>query len=228
VNVTDTGPGISAEQQAMLFVPFERLGAEHTPVEGTGIGLALSDRLAQAMGGSLSVDSQIGRGSTFTIHLPIAEGPVERYERLHPHTVPSPTRVNRSTAPTGGPWRILSIEDNAANLRLIERVFSNRTDVEVVAAIQGRLGIDLARNSQPAVVLLDLHLPDMPGAEVLAQLREDPLTRDIPVIVVSAEANHRQIERLLDAGATAYLTKPLDVHRLAETVDALLGERVDV
>jgi signal transduction histidine kinase/ActR/RegA family two-component response regulator len=227
LSVTDTGPGISDEQQELLFVPFERLGAEHTPVEGTGIGLALCDRLAQAMGGSLSVKSAIGRGSTFTVELPAAEGPVERFERMHPRAVPQPTRMNRAQPRAAAPWRLLSIEDNAANLRLIERVFANRTDVEVVAAIQGRLGLDLARNTQPAVVLLDLHLPDMPGWDVLAELREDPLTRDIPVVVVSADASHGQIQRLLQAGATAYLTKPLDVRRLAETVDSLLLDRVD-
>jgi signal transduction histidine kinase/ActR/RegA family two-component response regulator len=227
INVTDTGPGISAEQQALLFVPFERLGAEHTPVEGTGIGLALCERLAQAMSGSMSVESTVGLGSTFSIVLPLAEGPVERFERLQPQSVPSQTRINRATATVGGgPWRVLSIEDNAANLRLIERVFANRADIEIVAAIQGRLGIDIARNTQPAVILLDLHLPDMPGADVLERLRTDPLTRDIPVIIVSADASPRQIAHLLGVGATAYLTKPLDVHKLEETVDGLLQENV--
>ena len=225
INVSDTGPGITDEQRALLFVPFERLGAEHTPIEGTGIGLALSDRLVQAMGGSLSVESTIGRGSTFTIDLPTAEGPVERFERLNPTAVPEPVRVNH-VAPMrhdDSPRTVLYIEDNAANLRLIERVFTNRPDIEIVAAIQGRLGLDIARNNRPSVILLDLHLPDMPGAAVLDRLREDPLTARIPVVVVSADANQRQIQRLLESGATAYLTKPLDVHKLAETIDELLG-----
>ena len=120
---------------------------------------------------------------------------------------------------------VLYIEDNAANVRLVERVFAGRADIEILVATQGRLGLDLARTRHPAVVLLDLHLPDINGEQVLQQLRDDPATRMVPVIVLSADANYRQIQRLLEAGAVAYLTKPLDIHQLVDTVDELISER---
>jgi CheY-like chemotaxis protein len=120
---------------------------------------------------------------------------------------------------------VLYIEDNAANIRLVERIFAGRTDIKIVVATQGHLGLDLAREHQPAVVLLDLHLPDIDGEQVLRQLRDDALIRTAPVIVLSADANHRQIQRLLEGGAAAYLTKPLDIHQLVDTVDELISER---
>ena len=117
---------------------------------------------------------------------------------------------------------VLYIEDNAANLRLVERVFERRPDIRMVAATRGAIGLEMALLHQPAVVLLDLHLPDINGDEVLRQLRADARTEAIPVVMVSADANDRQIQRLLEAGAAAYLTKPLDIHHLIETVDAVI------
>lgn len=218
IAVTDTGIGIPAEKLGLLFVPFERLGAERTTVEGAGIGLALSLRLAEAMGGTISVDSVAGEGSTFWVELPIVEGPVERYERLDGSSdAEAPPATTRRS--------LLYIEDNLANLKLIERLLGNRTDLEILPAMQGRIGLGLARDHHPALILLDLHLPDMDGYEVLHELRDDPATASIPVIVVSADATHGQIQRLLAAGAAAYLTKPLDVRELLRLVDRLAGER---
>jgi CheY-like chemotaxis protein len=215
ISVADTGRGIPAERLGLLFTPFERLGAEDTDVEGTGIGLALSRRLAEAMGGRLLADSTLDQGSTFTVELPVVEGPVERYERLNDDQEPAPV-------PLDDRQRVLYIEDNLANLRLIERLLARRPDVEVVAAMHGSLGLELAREHQPAVVLLDLHLPDMGGDQVLQRLRDDPLTASIPVIIVSADATAGQIQRLLAAGATAYLTKPIDVPELTAVLDKVL------
>jgi signal transduction histidine kinase len=214
IKVRDTGPGIRPEHLDLLFTPFERLGAEHTAIEGSGIGLALSRRLAEALGGTLDVETVLGQGTTFWVELPVVEGPVERYERLNSH--------DALAKPASRPSRkILYIEDNISNLRLVERVLQRDGDVELVTAMQGRLGVELAREHQPAMILLDLHLPDVTGDEVLRQLRDDPHTSTIPVVVVSADATSRQIKRLLAEGASAYLTKPLDIAELRGLVDSL-------
>jgi PAS domain S-box-containing protein len=213
ISVTDTGHGISKEQQSKLFMPFERLDANQTEVEGTGIGLALARRLAEAMSGSLDATSTVGHGSTFTVELPAAEGPVERYERLSSSQVVGLPQSASPTRPT-----ILYIEDNVSNLKLIERVLARHADVELIAAMQGRIGLDLARLHKPDLVLLDLHLPDVAGDEVLLQLLEDPVTAAIPVVIVSADATPRQVQRLLSGGAAAYVTKPIDVQELLRVV----------
>jgi signal transduction histidine kinase/ActR/RegA family two-component response regulator len=217
IQVTDTGPGIPAEQFGLLFTPFERLGAERTTVEGTGIGLALSRRLAEVMSGTLDVESTVGRGSTFWVELPIVEGPVERVERLE----------QLHGAPTMGPMTevqpaVVHIEDNLSNVQLIERVLAQRPGVRLIPAMQGRLGVELARQHQPALVLLDLNLADLSGEDVLRMLRDDEATSRIPVAIVSADAMPRQVQRLLASGATAYLTKPIDVRELLALVDTAL------
>jgi CheY-like chemotaxis protein len=165
------------------------------------------------MGGTLTVTSIVGQGSIFSIELPRVEDPVGRYERLNGGDEPTPTvslNVDRS--------KLLHIEDNASNVKLVERILAGR-GVEVVVAMQGRLALELARQHQPALVLLDLHLPDMSGEEVLQRLREDPATSSIPVVIVSADATPGQVARLLSAGATAYLTKPLDVPDLIRVIN---------
>lgn len=216
ISVSDTGNGIPAERLGMLFTPFERLGAEETDVEGTGIGLALSRRLAEAMGGELVATSVLGSGSTFTVELPLVEGPVERYERLDERG------ADATATPADHRHRVLHIEDNAANLKLVERVFAQRDNVEVIAAMYGRLGLELAHEHRPVLILLDLHLPDMGGSDVLQRLRDDPVTASIPVAVVSADATTGQVQRLLAAGASAYLTKPIDVRELLGVLDDAL------
>lgn len=222
IEVTDTGPGIAHEQLDRLFVPFERLGAEYTSVEGTGIGLALSRQLAEAMGGSLGVETEMGRGSTFFVELPVAEGPVERLERLR--LAGSPDRVAEPSRPTS--HKVLYIEDNLANVSLVRRILSEREGVELVPAMQGRLGVELGREHRPDLVLLDLHLPDISGCEVLQQLREEPATNATPVVIVSADATPGQVQRLLNAGALAYLTKPIEVAALLALIDEhVLGSK---
>jgi CheY-like chemotaxis protein len=217
IAVTDSGPGISPEHFGMLFVPFERLGAEHGDIEGTGIGLALSRRLAEVMGGTLSCETAVGKGSTFLLELPLVEGPVERFVRLGP-TI---EQHDASASPTVK-QKFVYIEDNLSNLRLVERLLESRPHVELISAMQGRLGLELTREHLPAAVLLDLHLPDIDGSEVLRHLSEDPITSSIPVIIVSADATPTQVNRLLASGAYAYLTKPLDVRQLLDLLDQLL------
>jgi len=217
VQVTDTGPGIAPEHLELLFTPFERLGAERTTIEGTGIGLALSRRLAEVMGGTLGVESTPGRGSTFWVDFPQVEGPVDRLERLGEVGAQVPAR------PLPERLAVLHVEDNLANIQLVERVLAQRPGVRLIPAMQGRLGLELARQHRPVLVLLDLNLADVGGEEILRALRDDPLTATIPVVIVSADAMPRQVQRLLAAGATAYLTKPIDVRQLLEIVDRALA-----
>jgi signal transduction histidine kinase/ActR/RegA family two-component response regulator len=221
IQVTDTGPGIAPEHFGSLFTPFERLGAERTTVEGTGIGLALSHRLAEVMGGTLGVESTVGRGSTFWVDFKIVEGPVDRVERLG--HVGAAAAV--ALTPAGDLPAILHIEDNLSNIQLIERVLAQRPGVRLIPAMQGRLGVELARQHRPVLVLLDLNLADISGEDVLRMLRDDPATAHTPVAIISADAMPRQAQRMLAAGATAYLTKPIDVRQLLELVDASLASR---
>jgi len=220
VAVADTGPGIPAEMMGRLFLPFERLGAERTPVEGTGIGLSICKRLVELMGGHIGADSEMGRGSTFWVELEPAEAPQER---------PGPAAQGIPAAPagTGGDATVLYVEDNLSNLRLVERILARRPATRLVAATQGSLALELAREHRPELILLDVHLPDMEGDEVLQRLREDPETRDIPVVAVSAEATPRKIERFHAAGARAYLTKPLDLRQFLQVVDEILTETIE-
>lgn len=208
VGVTDTGPGIPAEKVPLLFTPFERLGAEQTAIEGTGLGLALSKNLVEAMGGRLVVDTMDGEGTTFWIELRAAdEVQVDPNEDVHD---PDERGSDDVTAVTKT-RRVLYVEDNLANLRLIERLLAGRSDVEVMSAMSGELGLDLACQHLPDLVLLDLGLPDLRGDEVLARLRRQPETADIPVIILSADATPGEIKRLMAAGAADYVTKPIDI-----------------
>jgi signal transduction histidine kinase/ActR/RegA family two-component response regulator len=213
IHVRDTGAGMSAEQLARLFEPFERLGAEHGEVEGTGLGLALSRRLAEAMAATLEVDSEPGRGSTFSIRL--ATTPA-----LDPV---ADEHGERAAVSIRGERKILYIEDNLANLRLVEIVLARYPGVTFLPAMQGTIGLDLAREHRPDIVLLDLHLPDLQGDKVLIRLKAEPATRETPVVVLSADASPGQIRRLREAGAAAFLTKPIDLHELLEVVGRWLG-----
>ncbi len=217
VRIEDTGPGIPADRADQLFTPFARLGAEQTEVEGTGLGLALSLRLAEAMGGDLLLESSGNAGSVFRLDLRPAEDPVSRAEdaSLAP------------AAPGEGPRRaarVLYIEDNLANLALVETFLMPRPEWQTIPALQGLVGLELAREHQPDLVLLDLHLPDMHGSEVLRRLRADPRTARIPVVVISADATHTAVQELVAAGADAYLTKPLDLDEFLRTLEQFLPE----
>lgn len=219
IEVTDTGPGIPTEQYGLLFTPFERLGAERSTIEGTGIGLALSRRLAEVMGATLDVESTVGRGSTFSVEFPIVEAPLERVERLDELGGTSVVTTNEAERAS-----VLHIEDNLSNIKLIERVLAQRPGMNLIPAVRGRLGLELARQHRPVLILLDLNLADISGEEVLRMLRDDPITAGIPVAIVSADAMPRQVQRMLAAGATAYLTKPIDVRDLLDLVDKAIEQ----
>ncbi len=213
VRVEDSGHGIPADRVDQLFMPFARLGAEQGDVEGTGLGLALSQRLCEAMGGTLTLESSGPAGSVFRLEIDAAEDPLRGLEETGSHPVPTAAHQDAT---------LLYVEDNLANLSLVETILLSRPGWRTLPALQGQLGVELAREHLPDVVLLDLHLPDIPGDEVLRRLRADPRTAGIPVVVVSADATPASLERLRAAGADAYLTKPLDVDEFLRAVERFL------
>lgn len=219
IAVTDTGHGLSPEAQAKLFVPFERLDAADSGIDGVGLGLALSRNLVEAMRGTLGVQSTVGTGSTFWIEL-------ERGDAVAVAETDGGPVSALSERTYGGERRVLYVEDTLANIRLIEAILHARPDVSLLPAMQGRLGLELAREHAPDLILLDIHLPDLDGDEVLARLKADVATSSIPVVILSADATDAQTRRLLAGGAAAYLTKPIEVGRLLETLDRHLADHV--
>ena len=218
ISVRDTGSGISAKDLPRLFHPFERLGVNQSEVEGTGIGLAISKRLAEAMGGTVSVESVENQGSTFSLELPIAAESIPSTEAQDTQTLPPVVEAVSEPAT----HTVLHIEDNPSNLTLVAEVLALRPQLTLISTMQGRSGLDMAREHHPDLILLDVHLPDLAGDVLLRELKEDPRTRDIPVVMVSADATPLRIQRLLDLGARAYLTKPLEVPMFLHTIDHAL------
>lgn len=215
IAVSDDGPGIPASLLERLFKPFERIGADQTGVEGTGLGLAHSKVLVERMGGRIGAESTVGLGSIFWLELRTADPSSD---------IPLPASEGESPADrpqTSG--SLLYIEDNPSNLRLVERALDHRPGIQLLSAMLGRVGLDLAREHRPDLIVLDLNLPDVAGERVLAELRADPLTMEIPVVILSADATRRQIDHLLALGARAYLTKPLDVRAFLSMLDDQLG-----
>jgi len=218
--VSDTGAGILPEDLPRLFTPFDRLGAERTGVEGAGLGLALCQRLMQAMRGTIGAESTPGQGSKFWIELASTASPIERV------TLPK-RNISESFKGTDAKKRtILYVEDNLSNLTLIEQVLAELPNVQLISSMQGQLGIELALRHVPDLILLDLHLPDVPGWDVLARLQNEAATREIPVVIISADATSRQLERLMAAGARAYLTKPLDVEEFFHVIKDIFAPQL--
>jgi len=217
IAVTDTGRGISQADLGRLFTPFERLDAAHAGFEGTGLGLALSRQLVHAMGGTTGVTSTPGQGSVFWVDLDLTQPPAIAHTALTRDTITA-TRAYTT------PMTVLYVEDMIENLRLVEQVLKQRPSITLIPAMLAGVALDLARQHHPDLVLLDLHLPDMPGEQVLARLRADPTTRATPVIVLSADATAHHKRQLLAAGADAYLTKPLNVRNFLHTIDQALGQ----
>jgi signal transduction histidine kinase/AmiR/NasT family two-component response regulator len=219
LTVRDTGPGIPGDQLDRLFLPFERLGAAESGIEGAGLGLAIVKRLVEAMDGAAGVESTVGLGSAFWIELPRAAAPTAD---LAAELVWLAPPVNGAG---GRAATVLYIEDNLPNLKLVEQALRLRPAITLLPAMQGTLGLELAQQHRPDLILLDLNLPDLQGDDVLARLQADASTADIPVVIISADATPRQVERLLAAGAHDYLTKPLQVRRLLELVDEALSRQ---
>jgi PAS domain S-box-containing protein len=217
VSVRDTGAGLPPDMLMQLFQPFNRLGQETKSEEGTGIGLVMSKRLVELMGGEIGVESTVGLGSVFWFELNSASAPQLPVDRAEP------TAQLTAQVQQGAPLRtLLYVEDNPANLMLIEQLVARRPDMRLLSAKDGNLGIQLARANQPEVILMDINLPGISGIEALKILREDPATAHIPVVALSANAMPRDIEKGLEAGFFRYLTKPIRVNEFMHTLDVAL------
>jgi len=217
ISVRDTGAGLTPEKLTQLFQPFNRLGQESSAEEGTGIGLVMSKRVVELMGGVIGVESTVGVGSVFWFELSTATAP-----QLAVNTA-EPTAVAEVQVQYGARLRtLLYVEDNPANLKLVEELIARRPDLRLLSAINGKLGIELARRNQPEVILMDINLPGMSGIEALKILREDPATAHIPVIAISANAMPRDVGKGLQAGFFWYLTKPIKVKEFTDALNVAL------
>lgn len=217
VSVKDTGAGLSQEQLHQLFQPFNRLGQEASTEEGTGIGLVVTKRLVGLMGGVIGVDSTVGKGSEFWIELFSADAPNLDAGEAEATPPIQPTVEN------GVPVRtLLYVEDNPANLKLVEQLIARRPDMRLLSAVDASHGIMLARTHRPEVILMDINLPGINGIEALTILRRGPRTSHIPVVALSANAIPRDIEKGLAAGVFRYLTKPIKVPEFMAALDLAL------
>ena len=215
ISVTDTGAGLSSEQMEQLFQPFNRLGQEGGAEEGTGIGLVVTKQLTELMGGAIGVQSDIGVGTTFWIELAASSEPV-----LEPAAFDAPLMPGASNG--AALKTLLYIEDNPANLSLVEQLIERRSDLKLLTAIDGHTGIQLAHTYQPDVILMDINLPGVSGFGCLKMLRDDAATAHIPVMALSANAMPRDIEKGVEAGFLRYLTKPINVVEFMSALDFAL------
>ncbi len=221
INVTDSGAGLSPEKLVQLFQPFNRLGQQEVGgVAGTGIGLVVTKRLVEVMGGVLGVESNAGAGSVFWFELISVPGPQLVFESA------AATINDESPVPVGVPlYTLLYVEDNQANMKLVEQIIARRPDIRLLTAVNGPLGVEVARSAQPTVILMDINLPGISGLRAMQILREDPSTAHIPVIAISANANPRDIEMSLAKGFFRYLTKPIKIKEFTDTLNAALELR---
>jgi PAS domain S-box-containing protein len=212
--VRDSGAGLTNDEMARLFQPFERLQAERSKVQGNGLGLAVTKHLMEAMGGAIGVESQPGAGSTFWIELPAFESAAA--------SGAAPDRTGAAAAEV----TVLYIDDNDENVLLVKQILASQSNVRLITAEEGATGIDLACQELPGLILLDLHLPGMPGLEVLSRLRSNPLTAAIPIVVLTADVTAETRRQVDEQGVEGWLAKPLHVGRFLETVQTLLGRSV--
>ena len=217
VDVRDTGHGIKTEDHDSLFQPFKRFG--DLSIEGSGLGLVVSRSFMNLMGGSIELTESTDQGSTFSLFFKTTSIALKK----------KGTDILADLGATPivqGTPKVLYIEDNLSNFRLLQLAFEEWGEIQLLSATRGDEGFELALKERPDLILLDLHLPDIPGYEVLKRLKADPLTKEIPVVVVSADAMTRQIKRLFEAGARDYLTKPIDLRKLGDVVRSVLEDRV--
>ena len=228
IEVKDNGFGISQDKLCRLFTPLDRLDADvnHPEIQGTGLGLSITKKLVQAVGGEISVHSEVGIGSTFTMMFDLVQGDHPSAEQSN--EIQEQDAASKQSAPMGGgvhTLKVLYVEDNQDNVALVEQITEFREGVTLIVAIQGGQGIDLALQHRPDIIFLDYHLPDINGDDVLRRLRGDERTRSIPVYMVSADAMPEQVKRLKELGVQDYLTKPLDIERFLAVIDEKLLER---
>jgi PAS domain S-box-containing protein len=217
IEVTDTGTGIDPRSITKLFTPFERLGA--TEVEGSGLGLALSKAMVEGMGGRIGVHSEPGAGSIFWVEMRSAKAPPVTEVATREPSALAPRTYDASR-------RLLYVEDTLTNIHFVEAVLRRRPSIELIPAMMGQLGLDLAREHHPDLVLLDMHLPDLSGEEVLRRLRAQEQTRTIPVVVLTADATDATRTPAVEELADGFITKPIGVEALLDLVDRFAGQPV--
>ncbi|MEQ1743726.1 MAG: PAS domain S-box protein [Candidatus Nitrotoga sp.] len=217
ISIEDSGAGLHPEQIAQLFQPFNRLGQDSGSEEGTGIGLVLSKQLVELMGGTIGVRSTVGVGSVFWFELNLVAEPRFLMEEAETTALVQLPVLNGAQ-----PHSLLYVEDNPANMQLVEGIISRYPDIQLLTAVNGQDGIEIARKSQPSVIMMDINLPGITGLEVLKILRADPITAHIPVIAISANALPLDIEKGLKAGLFLYITKPIKVKEFLEAVNMAL------
>jgi len=215
--VRDTGEGLDPEQLSKLFQPFNRLGREAGSEQGTGIGLVVAKRLIEWMGGVIGVESEVGVGSIFWIELNLTTA-----TQGYSHTAEPFEAVTTHATDCMPLHSLLYVEDNPANMMLVEDIIARRPDILLLKATDGASGIEIARSALPDVILMDINLPGISGLKALEMLKKDPATAHIPVIALSANAIPRDIEKGLRAGFFRYLTKPIKVNEFLDTLDVTL------
>ena len=220
ISVTDTGRGLDEKQQRQLFKPFERMGLEHTEVEGTGIGLVITKKIVELMGGSIGIKSNKGKGSTFWVDLPLSQ---EKNANKN-NSMNQSELMENDMSEIEHNKSVLYIEDNPANLRLVEQILHSIPNLHMWSAPEPLLGLELAMEHLPDLILLDINLPGMDGYEVLEQLRSKDASKDIPVIAISANAMPKDLKKGEDAGFDGYITKPVNVKELLEKVETKLED----
>jgi PAS domain S-box-containing protein len=218
ISVCDSGEGLSAEQLAQLFQPFNRLGREANAEEGTGIGLVMTKRLVELMGGRIGVDSRVGEGSVFWVEMKRTAHP-----ELHAHATSVALPHAEQVCVATHRYTVLYVEDNPANLMLVEDLIARRPDIRLLSACDGLRGIAMARQALPDLILMDINLPGISGVRALRTLAEDPATAHIPIMALSANAIPRDIQKGLEAGFFRYLTKPIKVAEFMAAIDAALA-----
>jgi signal transduction histidine kinase/ActR/RegA family two-component response regulator len=217
ISISDTGEGISQDNLKQLFQPFNRMDAENSSVEGTGIGLTITKRLVELMNGNISVKSNPGMGSCFSIEIP--EGnqlTMVRVDRVFTPVLKAPCYKEEQK------WTLLYVEDNPANLKLVEQILQSRSDIKLLTAPQARLGIELARAHQPDMILMDINMAGMDGITAMKKLKKYEETSNIPVIAVSANAMESDIKKGLEVGFKSYITKPFDIPKFFIEIDRFL------
>lgn len=222
INFTDTGKGLSEKDQLHLFQPFERLGAENTDVEGSGIGLVITRKLIELMGGEIGVDSKIGCGSTFWIVLPLAKKEILVDISKSSESESLSNDYKNSTHNLSK--KILYIEDNSANMRLVEDIIKKHTSFELLSSMNGNDGIKMAIEQKPDLILLDLNLPDMNGFDVFESIRKNMELKNTPVVAVSANAMQHDVDRAIELGFLDYIVKPIDLFSFKNMLNKILIE----
>ncbi len=220
IDILDTGIGIPDDQLKLIFEPFKRVGGISETTEGTGIGLAYSLKLLEIMNGKLSVESSLGKGSTFTVEIPRGGT-----ESASIGAGENQVQNNLQSGPVGNKFKILYIEDNPINLKLVEEIFSERADIELLSAHEALLGIEIAQRQAPDLILMDIHLPGMNGIEAFKKLQAWEETRDIPVIAISASAMEKDLKSALSVGMHSYITKPINIPQFIDTVMKIRNDK---